>query len=138
MKTLLELGLLKRNAEGNLVQTENFIHTQDKNTASAETFHFHETVIDKARHALIHLGQKERNYYALTLPLPEKMFQEIIDEFYKFRDKIMEKTNSYKGPLDEVYQINFQLFPVTKQSKTPHTQVRVETGSPRGYSPHRS
>ncbi len=114
--TLLELGLLKRDDAGKLVQTESFVHTQDKNTQIAETYHFHESVLDKARHALGSLPQNERNYYALTLPLPQSMFNEIIDEFYAFRDKIVNKLNAHQGTLDEVYQINFQLFPATRKT----------------------
>lgn len=115
VETLLELGLLKRDGEGRLVQIENFIHTQDKNTQDAASYHFHESVIDKARHALVMVPQNERNFYALTVPLPKEMFSEIVSEFYEFRDKVIEKLNAHGKTYDEVYQINFQLFPVTKK-----------------------
>lgn len=115
IKTLLELDLIKRDDKGRLVQTEGFIKTEDKNTEIVETYHFHEAMLDKARHALGILKQNERNYYALTLPLTSKMYEEIIDDFYRFRDQIVEKVNSEDENPDEVYQINFQLFPATKK-----------------------
>lgn len=113
--TLLELGLLKRSQGGKLRQTEDFISTQDFNTQVIETYHFHEAMLNKARHALGNLSQAERNYYALTLPMTKKLYDEAIQEFYAFRDRIAQKVNDEQAGYDEVYQINFQLFPVTKK-----------------------
>lgn len=118
IETLLELGLLKRDADGKLVQVENFIHTQDKNTEAIEAYHFHDAVIEKARHALTLLPQDERNYYALTMPMPQSLYDEIIRDFYEFRDKIVNKVNNCTEKYDDVYQINFQLFPVTRKKST--------------------
>ncbi len=115
IETLLELGLLKRDGKGKLVQVEDFVRTQDKNTEVVEAYHFHEAVLDRARYALGMLDQKERSYYALTLPLTEELYDEIISEFYAFRDQVIEKIEKNKKGLDDVYQMNFQLFPVTKK-----------------------
>jgi uncharacterized protein (TIGR02147 family) len=115
VETLLELGLLKRDVDGNLIQVENFIATQDRNTQEVEAYHFHEAVIDKARHALGLLSQNERSYYALTLPLSKSQFEDIITDFYEFRDKVVRKIEQGERDFDDVYQINFQLFPVTKK-----------------------
>lgn len=115
LETLLELGLLKRDDIGGLVQVENFIATQDRNTQEVEAYHFHEAVIDKARHALGLLKQNERSYYALTLPMSKSQFEEIIADFYEFRDKVVRKIEQGDRNFDDVYQINFQLFPVTKK-----------------------
>lgn len=115
IETLLELGLLKRDESGKLIQIENFIRTEDRNTQEAETYHFHEAVIDNARFALGEIPQSERNYYAMTLPISKDLFHEIIDDFYVFRDKIIAKVNAQNNNFDEVYQINFQLFPATRK-----------------------
>ncbi len=115
--TLLDLGLLSRDENSKLVQTESFVHTEDRQTQIAETYHYHETVLNKARRALGKLPQDERNYYALTLPMPAKMFKEVVDDYYAFRDKIIQKVNEQGDDFDEVYQINFQVFPVTKKKE---------------------
>lgn len=112
---LLELGLLRRDGDGKLIQAQDFIKTEDKNTQLIEAYHFHEVMIDKARHALGHLPQNERNYYALTLPLPKALFDEIVNAFYKFRDDVVARVNQRGTSPDEVYQINFQFFPLTKR-----------------------
>lgn len=115
--TLLTLGLIKRDRTGKLVQAGDFVRTQDRDTDIIETYHFHEAMLDRARHALGILKQDERHYYALTLPLTSKMFQEIINDFCRFRDQIMEKTAREVEKPDEVYQINFQLFPATRKKE---------------------
>lgn len=117
IKTLLELGLLRRDENGKLLQTEDFIQTQDSIKAGIEAYHYHESVLDKARHALGLLPQDERNYYALTLPLPKSLYNEFIQDFYDFRDRMVQKLNclSKEVSLEEVFQINFQFFPLTRR-----------------------
>lgn len=122
VEMLLEIGLLKRDQNGRLFQAEAFIHTEDLQTELVEAYHFHEAMIDKARHALGQLPRNERNYYSLSLPLPKAMYDQIIKDFYDFRDRILDQAKQCleeKENLDEVYQINFQLFPLTKQKKEP-------------------
>lgn len=119
LNTLLELGLLKRGDDGKLMQTEDFVHTADRQTDVVETYHYHEAQLDRARQALTQLGQDERNFYALTLPLHKKTYTKIIDEFYVFRDKVLKLANADAEGLEEVYQINFQIFPASKKKDVP-------------------
>jgi uncharacterized protein (TIGR02147 family) len=117
IETLLKLGLLKRDKNNNLYQTQKVVHTKDRNTQVAETYHYHEAVIDMSRHALGQLAQEERNYYALTLPMSKDLFTQTVDKLYAFRDQIIKEVQDYEGDFDEVYQMNFQLFPVTKKEE---------------------
>lgn len=115
---LLDLGFLARDENCRLIQKEDFVHTEDVNTQAFEAYHFHEAMIDLARHALTQLPQEERNYYALTVPMPQTLYKEVIQEFYAFRDRVLEKTAAAGGTgSDEVFQINFQLFPLTRKRK---------------------
>lgn len=114
VETLLQLGFIKRDGGGKLVQAEDFIRTRDRDAEEAETYQFHETVLDKARYALGVLPQKDRHYHALTLPLSKKLFEEISSDFIALRDKIVDKMNAELDDAEEVYQVNFQLFPVTR------------------------
>lgn len=115
IETLLKLGFIKRDDGGRLIEVQGFVRTRDGDTDIPHAYHFHEAMLGKARHALTTLKQDERNFYSLTLPLPRKMFEEIISDFYRFRDQIIEKTAMDNEGPDEVYQIGFQLFPVTKK-----------------------
>lgn len=111
--TLLELGLLARTPEGRLVQAEGFVRTADQDTQAIEAYHFHEAMLVKARQALTLLPQEERNYYALTVPLPKSMFAEVVKEFYALRDRLMERIG-HAADYDDVYHVNFQIFRATK------------------------
>ncbi len=112
VETLIDLGLLKRNGQGKLEQTQAFIQTPDKNTQAIEAYHFHDTVLNKARRSLGYLEQDIRNYQSLTLTLPNSMLDEIVTEYIRFRDWIVNRSNEI-GTCDEVYHVNFQLFPAT-------------------------
>lgn len=117
---LLELGLLRRNEEGKIEQAGEFVKTEDAVRESVATYHFHEAALDRARYALGSFPQEERSYYALTLPLSPELFREIEKEFYEFRDRIAAKVDgaAHTGGFNNVYQIGFQLFPVTKKGES--------------------
>ena len=111
---LLELGFLTRNDSGKLVQAQTFVRTADNNTQAVEAYHFHDAVLSKARDALGFWDQTQRSYQSVTLTMPKSMVDEVITEYNRFRDWILEKAN--QTPVcDEVYQINFQMFPATRK-----------------------
>jgi uncharacterized protein (TIGR02147 family) len=115
ISTLLELGLLARDKKGHLVQTDSFVRTEDFDTQAVEAYHAHDEILTLSREALIHVPQADRNFYAMTLSLPQEKFKEIIEKFYHFRDEIVGIIDQTKaGQNDEVYQVNFQFFPRTK------------------------
>lgn len=112
VETLLELELLKRDESGKLKTAQGFVSTADHNTQALEAYHFHDAVLQKARYQLGYLEQERRSYQAMTLSLPKSLVDEIITKYYALRDDIVRRANEI-GVSDEVYQVNFQLFPVT-------------------------
>lgn len=116
LETLIELGFVKRGPDGRLFQTERLIQTEAKNTQIAETFHYHESVINKARKALSAFDQHERHCLAVTMPLNEQLYQRIVEESCGFRDRIIKLVQEESGG-GEIYQMNFQLFPMTKKKE---------------------
>ena len=113
--TLLELGLLKRDANGKLIQVDSIVDT-GQTTEAAEAFSFHEAVLNKARRYLSHLNQSQRNFSALTFPIPKELSKEIVDRMEKFQDEIMTLINNKNLNYTDVYQLNLQFFPVTAQN----------------------
>lgn len=114
VEALLELGMLTRDESGKLVQSQTFVRTADNNTQALEAYHFHDAVLSKARYALGFWDQDQRSYQSVTLTMPKSMVDEVIAEYNRFRDWILEKAN--QTPVcDEVYQINFQMFPATRK-----------------------
>lgn len=117
LDALLALGLLKRDENGRLSQAESFVKTEDRNASAIEAYHFHDAVIHKARKALADLKQEERNFYALTIPMPVLMVEEIVKQFYILRDWVVDKVNQEGLKYEEVFQMNFQFFPLTRKDK---------------------
>lgn len=115
IEVLLTLGLLRRTKGRKLEQAAGMVQTEGRDTQSAEAYHFHESVLNLSRRALAVLPQEERHFHAMTLPLPKKMFPEIINEFYLFRDRVMARANQLGVAPDEVFQTSFQFFPLTKK-----------------------
>jgi len=115
IETLLELGILERNSGGHLAQVQGVVRTGDRDTQAAEAYHYHEGVLNKARQALGALPQDERNYQSLTLSLPKSLTGEIVDHYLKFQDWVMARADEV-GTSDEVYQVSFQMFPVTRKT----------------------
>jgi uncharacterized protein (TIGR02147 family) len=114
VETLFQLGLLARDEQGKIIQVQNFIQTTDHHTQAIEAYHFHEAVLNKARKSLAYLEQEKRRYESLTLTLPNSMLDEVMTEYYRLRDWIVNRANEI-GVSDEVYHVNFQVFPATWQ-----------------------
>lgn len=112
VETLLQIGLLERDSKGKLKHAQSFIQTTDTHTQALEAYHFHDAVLSKARKSLTYLEQDKRRYESLTLTLPNSMVDEVMTEYYRFRDWIVNRSNELKT-CDEVYHVNFQLFPAT-------------------------
>ncbi len=112
IETLLELRMLKRDENNNLVQSDPIVDTGQSAT-EIEAFSFHEAVLNKARRYLGHLEQEKRNFTALTIPIPTYLEKEISKRIDSFQNEILDLVNAENIHYDNVYQLNVQLFPVT-------------------------
>lgn len=131
VETLIDLGMLKRDADGRLTQAQTVVRTADVHTQAVEAYHFHDAVLSKARTALGYWDQENRNYQSITLTMPKNMTDEVIAKYNEFRDWILQRANA-TPVCDEVYQINFQLFPATAQR--PESPAPQKPKSARGES----
>ncbi|OVE81331.1 hypothetical protein BVY03_03865 [bacterium K02(2017)] len=114
IEVLLELKLLSRDQNGKLIQSETIVDTGDQ-VEAIEAFAFHEAVLNKARKYLTHLDQNNRNFSALTIPIPHQLENVIIKKLYDFQNEILDLINAKGIEYDDVYQLNFQFFPVSTQ-----------------------
>ena len=115
IETLLELGLLKRDEKGKLIQSESLLSTGDEVT-SAAVGKFHKEMIQKGSEAIDRFASEDRDISALTLGVSRKGAQQIKQMIQRFRKEIL-SIASQELNADAVYQINFQFFPVTETSK---------------------
>ena len=112
LKHLQELGFLKRNEEGKLVQTQNHIDLAD-GVLSASISQFHRDMIAKARESLDRFEKTERYVSNMTFTASHRDMEEIKFMMQEFNKKLMEKIKQcHKGT--GVFQVNFQAFPLTQ------------------------
>lgn len=114
LKKLEQLGLIKRDEEGKLIQAEKLVSTGDE-VASASVSQWHKEMIQKGAEAIDRFPALERDISSVTLGLSERsagQVKELIQRFRKELLTISKQDQKTKG----VYQVNFQLFPLTKKS----------------------
>lgn len=113
-KFLLKSGQIKEDSEGRYTQNETVSSTGEE-VASLSVAKYHQEMIQKAKESLENFTQEERNISSLTMAVSPEIYKKITNEIYKFQDKIIDLVTSEENVnQEEVCQLNFQLFPVTK------------------------
>jgi len=112
INTLLDMELLKRNESGRLIQSQPILDT-GYNAEAIEAFSFHESVLNKARKYLSYVDQENRNFSALTIPIPNSLEKEISQRIDQFQNDILDLVNKEGLQYENVFQLNVQFFPVT-------------------------
>lgn len=116
VEVLLRLGLLKRDDSGKLVQSDASLTTPAE-VNSMEVYNFHQSMLNEAKKTMLTISPELRDITSLTIPIPKESLKEIKERIKSFREEIIDFIN--KGPQNyhEVYQLNAQLFPITKTQK---------------------
>ena len=110
--TLLKrLGFIKKDEEGKWAQSEAVISTGTE-VSSLCVVNYHKQVSKLASNAFDNIPKEQRDISALTLGISKVDFERIRLRIQDFRREIVEIARSSEGA-DRVYQLNFQLFPVS-------------------------
>lgn len=118
LEVLLRLGLIKRNAEGKLIQSDASLTTPAE-VASVEVYNFHQAMLNDAKEAMLRVSPELRDITSLTIPIPKKSLGSIKERIKAFREEIIDVVNKGTSDYHEVYQLNIQLFPVTRTEGSP-------------------
>jgi uncharacterized protein (TIGR02147 family) len=113
VQLLLRLKLIARK-DGRYVQTDQVITTGNEVKSLAVT-NFQKETMDLATGALA-LSLKEREISTLTFGTNEPGFRQLQSEIIAFRKKCIDIICSHQ-PIDRVYQLNFQLFPLSQSRR---------------------
>jgi uncharacterized protein (TIGR02147 family) len=109
---LEKLDLIKKEADGRYVQTQKLI-TTGKTWQSIAILTFQEEAIKLASNSLLRHPKNVRNFSTLTMSITKDDMAAIKEFTDQYRKSIIKLVNeSEKG--DSVYQLNIQLFPMTK------------------------
>jgi uncharacterized protein (TIGR02147 family) len=115
---LQRLGLLQKTDSGWRV-CQNNVATGDS-FSSAAVFDFHKQMIQLGKESLDRFSREERNVTATTLGLSERSYVEVIEKISDLRKEILAISDLDKNK-NQVYQFNFQLFPLTKNIIPPES-----------------
>jgi uncharacterized protein (TIGR02147 family) len=112
VELLLKLELVKKDNGTHFTVTDKCISTPREILDLAIT-NFHNETGELALQSLTVVPVDKRNFSGMTLGISRETYNEICEEIYNLRMKILEKVEADKNA-DMVYQLNFQFFPVTK------------------------
>jgi uncharacterized protein (TIGR02147 family) len=111
---LLKLGMIKK-AGTHYQQTATIIAT-DAEVNSLAVVNFHRAMGNLAVESLDRIQKDERNITSTTIYITADMFDAVRKKIDDFRQELLTLADSVKQG-ERVYQLNFQLFPVSKNEK---------------------
>lgn len=125
---LERLELIKRNAEGRLVQSEPLMKFPG-NKLNLTIQKFHSEMLDRAKEALAEDDYEERRASCLTLSCGRDKLPELIKMVDQFRHEMNLRFGADAAPADTVFQVGFQIFQLTppKNKEIRHEQSRTKT-----------
>lgn len=112
LEALLRMGLVAKDAEGRLVLTESMV-TSGEAIGSMLVDNFHTAMGELALRAIQEIEPVDRGFSALTLSLSREGLRSIEAALARFRRQVLEIARR-DGAADGVYQMNFQVFPLTQ------------------------
>jgi uncharacterized protein (TIGR02147 family) len=113
IETMCHLGLLRRNEAGSFEPTDPVISSGD----SWKTFavrDFQLQTIELAARSLLRHPRERRDISTLTLSLPAERLEDLREMLREFRGRVL-KWTAAQEPHDGVWQLNLQLFPLTRE-----------------------
>ena len=112
---LVKAGLLKKTSENSYEQSEKSVKVSGEAMPVAVRA-MHRQMAEFAVKAVDEIPPTERNITGLTLGLTGRAYQRIVTELDSFRRKIIAIATEEDG-MDQVYRLNLQLFPLTRNKR---------------------
>jgi uncharacterized protein (TIGR02147 family) len=116
IRLLERLGLIKKDENGVYSQTDVLIST-GYDVKSVAINNFQLATLDLAKGSVDRFSKEERDISTLTLSFSEDLYKTIHERLKSFRREILESVKNDGGQVDRVYQVNFQIFPLSRYHK---------------------
>lgn len=117
IQTLVAAGLLRPDGNGSMVQSDRNITTGNE-VQSALVSGFHKKMLELAASSLDNTPRYHRDISSATVLVTESTFNQLKELVQKFRKTLIAESeqaaSESKDQKHAVYQISFQLFPLTK------------------------
>lgn len=115
--TLLEeLGIIKKNESGKWIQNDPIIKTAPE-IESLSIRNFNRKMIQLAEEAIEKVEPEDREISGMTVGISKESFTKIKQKIHDFKDELLNDILNDSFLTEEVYQINFQFFPLLKRNK---------------------
>jgi uncharacterized protein (TIGR02147 family) len=114
LAALIELGLLVRDPDGRIHQGDQPLVSTGAETRGVHVASYHKTMMERAAAALDHLPSDQRDVSSLTLCVGAGGLGRLKDRIQRFRRELLELSTLEDEPA-QVVQVNFQLFPLSRQ-----------------------
>lgn len=114
---LLRLGLAARDSQGRIVRADSVSSSTGYEASATAIHNFQLQTLSLAGEAIDRFPRDKRSLSTLTFSLSDKGYQAIAEELQGFRRKLLKIAESDAGE-DTVYQVNFQVFPLTRPNET--------------------
>lgn len=111
LETLQILGLLRRDADGKLTQTQEQVTSGDE-VVNACVSQFHRDIIEMGIAAIDRFAKPKRQITGLTLGLNEETEKAVRERLTEVRKEILAMVSACTH-LTKIVQVNFQMFPLT-------------------------
>lgn len=111
VKVLIELGMIRKNAQGWYERVDATLTTGNDATGR-QVEEFFLAMHKLGGEALTRFPREERNLSWLTLSISAERYREIVEELRQFRRKILQAAEADPKP-EAVFQLNFEIFPLT-------------------------
>jgi uncharacterized protein (TIGR02147 family) len=113
LATLLDLGLLVRDATGSIRQTKELV-TTGPGPLGHHVVNYHRGMLARAGEALDRVAREEREISSVTLCVSHDVMLRLKERIREFRRELLQLAE-LEGAPERVVQINFQLFPLSKK-----------------------
>lgn len=113
---LMQIGLLKRDANGRLVQGEPIVSSQDGITSSALSS-FHREMMARAAESIERVPREHRDLNTFTFSASPETFEKLKELLVNYRKEAMEIISSDSGKRQNVYLLAHYFFPLLPVKK---------------------
>ncbi len=121
---LLKLGFVNIDESGTYKLTERHITTGNE-VGSLAVQNLHKDMSNLAVEALSKLDKSKRNLTGLTVGISERCYARICESINEFRSQIIKMVDEDKEA-DRVYQVNFQVFPLSSTDIKTQNLIKEE------------
>ena len=119
LEVLTRLGLIKKTGSG-IYKRVDAVITSGSLIRPFAIQNFQRAAMELAKSAYDRFPREERELSTITMSIDSDTYEIVKKKLAKLRSEVMELARSVKHP-QQVYQLNFQLFPTSKKKEEPDT-----------------